>query len=234
MENNSTAELRSLILNRSSTYRFLARIYRVEVDKELLEQMSEIDPPINTDVDLPEITEGYRMLKGFLKHLTKSTITDLAVEYATIFLGVSQGRKGGAYPYESVYTSPDRLVVQEARDQVLKAYREEGLDRGEDFDEPEDHIALELEFMSYLCQKTAEALESDNGDSTLGYLEKQKYFLEKHLIPWVPAFCDDVQRLAQGDFYKAVAKITIGYLDMEQNLIGKLIDEIQGSKREPV
>ena len=226
MKNFSTAELEKLISNRGSTYGFLARIYRVEVDQELLEQMARMG--LSVEVDLPEISEGYRMLKGFLEHPTGSTLTDLAVEYARIFLGAGVKSGDGAYPYESVYTSPDRLVMQDARDQVLKLYREEGLGRAEEFNEPEDHIAFELEFMSYLCQKTTEALKDGDKGEALGYLKKQKNFLEEHLMRWVPAFCDDVQRLARGDFYKAVAKITIGYLSMEKDLIGELVDEIQG------
>lgn len=225
VKNNSTAELEKLISNRGSTYGFLARIYRVEVDQELLDQMARMG--LSIKVDLPEISKGYRMLKGFLKHLTES-ITDLAVEYARIFLGAGVKYGDGAYPYESVYTSPKGLVMQEARDQVLKLYREEGLDRAEESTELEDHIAFELEFMSYLCQKTTEALKDGDKGGALGYLKKQKDFLEEHLMRWVPAFCDDVQRVARGDFYKAVAKITIGYLRMEQDLLGELVDEIQG------
>jgi anaerobic sulfite reductase subunit A len=110
-------------------------------------------------------------------------------------------------------------------------YREEGLDRAGEFNEPEDHVALELEFMAYLCQKTTAALQSGDQGAASGYLHKQKDFLEKHLIPWVPTFCSDVQRIARGDFYKAVAKITVGYLDIERDLIGELIEEIQGKSQ---
>ncbi len=226
MESLGSGEFEELISNRGGLYGFLARIYRVEVDQELLDQMGKMNLPV--EVDVPEISEGYRMLKGFLEHLRERTVTDLAVEYARIFLGAGLARGDGAYPYESVYTSPKRLVMQDARDQVLKIYREEGLDRAEEFNEPEDHIAFELEFMAYLCQKTTEALKEGDKGRTLGYLKKQKDFLEKHLIPWVPAFCDDVQRVARGDFYRAVAKITVGCLGMEQELIGQLIDEIRG------
>lgn len=226
VKNFSTAELTKLISNRGSTYGFLARIYRVEVDQELLDQMARMG--LSIKVDLPEISEGYRMLKGFLEHLTERTVTDLAVDYARIFLGAGAKSGDGAYPYESVYTSPEGLVMQDARDQVFKLYREEGLDRAEELNEPEDHIAVELEFMSYLCQKTTEALKDGDKGGALGYLKKQNDFLEEHLMRWVPAFCDDVQRVALGDFYKAVANITIGYLSMEKDLIGELVDEIQG------
>jgi TorA maturation chaperone TorD len=163
------------------------------------------------------------MLKGFLEHLTESTLTDLAVDYARIFLGAG-GTENRTYPYESLYTGPDRLMMQDARDQVLKLYRDEGLSRAEEFNEPEDHIAFELEFMSYLCQKTTEALNDGDKNKVLGYLKKQQGFLDKHLLPWVLP----LQLLAREDFYKAVAKITIGYLSMEKDLIGEMVDEIQG------
>src|SRR4030067_764756 len=106
-----------LISNRSSMYGFLSRIYRAEVDQELLDQMARMALPARTD--LPDISEGYQMLKSFLDHITEKTVTDLAVDYAGIFLGAGT-TQNCAYPYESVYASPLRLVMQDARDQVLK------------------------------------------------------------------------------------------------------------------
>ncbi|MCJ7569352.1 MAG: molecular chaperone TorD family protein [Anaerolineales bacterium] len=227
MDNFNVAEFNELISERSSMYGFLGRIYRVEADQELLDQMAKMH--LSDEVEVPEISEGYRMLRGFLEHLTESTLIDLAVEYAKIFLGVGLIGDKGAYPYESVYTSPDGLMMQEARDEVLKIYREEGLNKADEFTEPEDHVAFELDFMAYLCDKTIEVLKEGDNDGALGYLKKQMDFLEKHLIPWVPSFCSDVIRMAQGDFYKAIAKITVGYLSMEQDLIGEIIGGIPGN-----
>ena len=79
----------------------------------------------------------------------------------------------------------------------------------------------------YLCQKTTVALEVNDTGLALGYLKKQKRFLEEHLVVWVPAFCKDVQRIGRGDFYRAIAKLTTGYLRMEQELIGELVSEIK-------
>jgi TorA maturation chaperone TorD len=224
MENPGTIKLKDLISNRVSMYIFLARIYRVEVDQELLDQMIKMD--LSLEVEVPEINEGYRILKGFLENLRDNTLTDLAVDYARILLGAGLAGAEGAYPYESVYTSPKRLLMQDARDQVLKIYREEGLDRVKEFKEPEDHIAIELEFMAYLCEKTTEALDDRNKGGAQSYLKKQRDFLEKHLLTWAPAFCSDIERCAREDFYKAVAMITTGYLDLEKELIGQIIDEI--------
>ena len=222
MSDITRAELETLISNRAGTYAFLSRLYRVEADKALLDQISEMD--LSTDVGEPEIGEGYALLQQFIGRTTESTLTELAVDFARLFLGVNRG--SGAFPYESVYTSEGRLFMQEARDEVLKVFREEGLDRAEDFNEPEDHVSLEFEFMAFLCHKTLDALQKGDDEEALSYLEKQKVFLNDHILNWVPTFCNDVEQFAQTDFYKAAAKITQGYIRLEGAIIDELLQEI--------
>lgn len=67
-----------------------------------------------------------------------------------------------AYPFESVHTSPKRLMMQEARDEVLAVYRSEGLDKLPSWKESEDHIALELEFMAVLGDRIVAAAEASD------------------------------------------------------------------------
>lgn len=218
-----TDSIAALFSNREQMYLFLARLYRVEVDQTLLDQMAQMDFSIESDQ--PGITEGYRMIGSFLARRSPDMLTDLAVDYASVFIGAGKTEGNAAYPYESVYTSPDRLIMQEARDQVLKAYRAEGLDRSDTFDDPEDHIALEFEYMAHLCQKTHAALLEEAGPAAADYLAKQKNFLERHLLNWIPSFCADVVRIAETEFYQGAARITRGYLEMEQPLIEQLLLE---------
>lgn len=227
----STSELETLVANRGSMYSFLSRVYRQEVDQELLDGMAAMD--LSAEVAVPELAEGYRMLSDFLAHgVRETTLTDLAVDYARVFLGAGLGGRQAAYPYESYYTSPQRLIMQDARDQVLQAYREEGLDRAGDFHEPEDHAALEFEFLAYLCHKAAEALRGGDVAAAAASLRKQQEFLEQHLAVWLPAFCSDIERVARTQFYKAVAMITAGYLALEQGLLGSLVAEAEGASTE--
>jgi len=113
---------------------------------------------------------------------------------------------------------------------VLLQYRREGLDRATRFHEPEDHISLEFEFMAYLCQQAALAFENQDGAAASYHFEKQKNFLEQHLLRWVPEFCHDVTRLGRMEFYKAAAKITADFLLMEGEVIAGNVahrDEVQ-------
>ncbi len=221
------AEEAALVANRASLYAFLARLFRVEVDQKLLDQMAHMQ--FDVEADEPDIAAGYRLLAAFLERRGANTKTDLAVDYAKVFLGAGVINGHAAFPFESVYTSPDHLVMQDARDQVLQAYRAEGLGADEEVDFPEDHISLELEFMAYFCRQTHAALLAGDGPAAAGCLAKQKDFLQQHLMAWVPDFCADILEYAQTDFYRGAAQVTRGYLHMEQELIEDLIAATQAS-----
>lgn len=220
-------ELLEILQNRSSTYAFLSRMYREEISSSSL---SELVSELASSTEQEDVSnEGQKLLRQFAERAQNSDLgkvrTELAAEYAGLFL--SAGRHP-VFPYESVYTSEERLLMQEARDEVLSEYRKEGLDRITDFNEPEDHIAIELEFMSYLCQRTIEAMEKGDKEGSLAYLKKQGDFLGKHLMVWVPDFCEDLEKATRSDFYKGIAGITKDYLNLEQETIGELIAEVQG------
>ncbi len=219
-------ELHELMIEREAMYQFLARVYREEVDPELLPQICQMDFPVDTGV--PEIDRGFQMLLHYLQAVKDTTLTDLASDYARIFFGVGPTQTGGAFPYESVYTSPRGLLMQEARDRVVAVYRKEGMERSAEICDPEDHLSFELEFVAHLCQKTLKAIETQDEEATASYLQKQQEFLEKHLLPWVPGFCADVERIAPSDFYRAVALITSGYLTIDHDLISDLLPVPEG------
>ena len=208
------SELLTTLENRRSTYIFLSRVYAKEVSLDLLHKLTDVQG-ING------------MLKEFIEKLKGSGLKkvelELATEYASLFLNAG---RHPVFPYESVYTSEERLLMQEARDEVLSEYRQEGLDKIRGFKEPEDHIAIELEFMSYLCQKTIDLIEKGDKEAALAYLSKQKDFLEKHLMVWVPAFCDDLEQAAKSDFYRGIARLTKSYLELEkETLVGETNDK---------
>ncbi len=221
MEDNDRFELKEVLFNSAAMYAFIARLYRQEVDQTLLDQLTALD--FTSDFDVPQVAEGYRMMDTFLKSPGEKPIVDLAVDYASIFLGCGPKQGQAAFPYESVYTSHRGLIMQEARDEVVSIYRSEGMVRDQLFSEPEDHIAFELVYMEFLCSRVQTALQNGEDEIAGAYLEKQKDFLQKHLMNWVPGFCADVERIAASDFYKAVAKITVGYLQMEQELLEELV-----------
>jgi len=214
-------EPQRVMTERQDMYQFLASVYRKEVDQELLIAMGRMDCLINTGVF--EIDHGLELLSHYLGACNQATLTELATDYARIFLGIGSGQAGGAFPFESVYTSPRGLLMQEARDEVVGLYRQDGIQCCADFHNSEDHLALELEFMAYLCSKTVQALEDQDEQAIAAAFQEQNSFLGKHLLNWVPRWCEDVERIATTDFYKGMALITAGYLVIDNHLVADLL-----------
>jgi anaerobic sulfite reductase subunit A len=216
----SVSEYTALMENRENLYHFLGRIYRLEIDQTFLDQMKVMSFP--PECGEAELALGYRLLESYLQRPGLDPLTDLAVDYAKVFLGAGMSEGDAAYPYESIYTSTERLIMQEARDKVVALYRAKGLDKDKALDYPEDHLALELEFMWRLCEETRHALAAQDWAAVAASLQEQRDFLTQHLRNWVPAFCADIQKCSKTDFYKAVGNITNGYLRMEQSILDDL------------
>lgn len=141
---------------------------------------------------------------------------DLAADYNQLFLGMSAHPVA---PYESVYTSEEGLIMQEARDEILRVYRLWGLRVPESFDLPEDHVALELEFMACLADRTRAA--ADAGEDPTGLIAAQRAFLGEHLA-WVAALCDDVEKRARTAFYYGIAGLTREHLAADEAVLDSL------------
>lgn len=213
-------KMRQLTENRRGIYRLLGRLYIKEVDETLLKQLKAMAFPCGCADE--ELEEGYRLLENCLKGITVENLDDLAVDYARIFLsaGVAQGM--AAFPYESVYTSKKRLMMQDARNSVAALYGAEGLKPGKDmFRAPEDHVGLELEFMAHLCEKEMAGIPS---------LKEQQSFCKAHLFNWIYVFTSEVVKYAQTDFYKALGKITRGFMNMERSFLDSQLLEEQSQK----
>lgn len=214
-------EYTEISIGRGNMYSFLGHIYKVEVDEELISLIHRMEFPSEGS---NKFIEGFEMIRNYIKFPILDPLTDLAVDYAKVFLGAGKTESEScAYPYESVYTSPERLIMQDARDDVLAKYREYGLDRSEDCNEPEDHIFFELEFMGVLCKQTHKSIIAEDNSAVLSCLVEQKNFIEQHLLNWVPRFCNDIEKYAETDFYKGIAKVTEAFIKMDIDITDELI-----------
>jgi len=204
---------------RATLYNFLASIFRIEADEKLLDTIKSFSFQGIDNDDENDINKGFNMLERYMANINPMTLLYLARDYARVFIGAGLESSGGAYPYESVYTSPDRLLMQEARDEIVKFYSSEKMERRENLNDPEDHIAFEFEFMSYLCSKLSESYEQNNKVDIKKYQTKQENFFNHHINRWVELFCDDVIRISREDFYKAIALITKGFIYEEREYL---------------
>ena len=123
---------------------------------------------------------------------------ELAGTYARLFLGA--GGPSAVSPYESVHTSPEGRLFQQATTDMERLLAEHGLSVT-GTPEPADHIAVELEYLAELILTGEAALE--------------RRLLDEHLLRWAPGFCDAcIDRDAKG-YYAAAARVLRGMLAMD-------------------
>lgn len=214
--------LSDLMASRAQTYGMLARLFRVEVDLPAIRELQGMRFPVATGNDLVNL--GYRQLYDYLKGAWEDSVTELAIDYVRCFIGHGVNGYSAAYPYESVYTSERRLMMQEARAEVLATFRENNLKRGR-WNESEDHIAMELEFMQRLALRTQEALCKGNEEAAIEHLHIQLDFTNDHLMNWLPMLVSDMQQFARTTFYQGLGNLTLGYIQEDKELIEELLAE---------
>lgn len=208
---------------RARSYGMLARLFREEVDLPTLRELQKMCFPQATGN--AAVDEGYHQLYAYLKRAWDDSVTELAIDYVSTFIGHGVNGYSAAYPYESVYTSERRLLMQEARAEVLATLRENELMRGA-WNEAEDHIALELEFMQRMALRAAEALGDAAEDEAIAYLRTSYDFLENHLLNWVPMLVADMRMHARTLFYQGLGQLTLGSLQEDETVLRELLDSV--------
>ncbi len=141
-------------------------------------------------------------------------LRSLKEEYVRLFEGPGHMQVA---PYESVHRKdvPEierGLVMGPSTVDARRRYAEAGLAIAKDFTDLPDHIAVELEFMYYLCAREAEAGGRGNDGE---FMSAQKEFLRDHLLKWIPEFGTAVVNTSNVRFYRDLARLTLAYVASE-------------------
>lgn len=203
-----SSEFVAVMRNRLEVYALLARLFNREVDDELFAALRAGDVLVGEDDGW---YGAFGLMRGYLES-PEASVLDLARDYAKAFCGAGSTKRNSAYPFESVYTSENGMLMQEARDEVMAWYRRFGLAKSEAWHDCEDHVALEFEFMEYLIGLAIEAEEQGNEERVDELMTAQRDFAAEHLANWVPHFAWDADHKASTDFYRGLARFASQYV----------------------
>lgn len=194
---------------------FLSKAFRLYPDKEWLQSLAVGNVFSETPLKdaHPSVELALFTLQGWSDRnengISNEQFTQLKEDYVRMFIGLDEIL---APPWESVYFNRDRMVFQEQTIQVRKWYRRFGLETQKLHKEPDDHIGLEMSFLSYLSGAALQALEENQQNRFEQLLDNQEQFLTEHLLNWGPHWCSLVKKNARTDFYQGLAVLTDGTL----------------------
>lgn len=214
-----------LALSRARVYGILAAIYSKpagDAELDVFRQWWLIVVEL-VQGNVPElIIRGLGKIQSWLEDDDSNTPDKREATLQSEFLPLFRGLRRGSSPpppYESVWVDGG-VVYGPSADRVGQKYRQFNMRILNN--EPPDHLALELYFMRFLCEKEAEARST--GQSVQDWLAEEEDFLGEHLAPWLPAFCEGIRESCETLFYSGVADITEGWICLDQEIIEGLIE----------
>ncbi|WP_139651235.1 TorD/DmsD family molecular chaperone [Raoultibacter phocaeensis] len=165
--------------------------------------------------DLGELKNRFERDKaGFLERAKR--------DFAHVLVGPHELK---APPWECVYLTKERVLFQEATLKVREAYRSENMLPSQYPRVSDDHIAIELDFMAKLSEKSCTALEAKDREECQRLLAVQRSFVREHLLAWVSAYAADVAEDAPGSLYACAGSLMAAFLPVDDQVLGELLDD---------
>lgn len=135
-------------------------------------------------------------------------------DHATLFVS---GAKGSCPPYESSHSGPDADVGMITAG-VDAAYRASGFVLDADGEAP-DHVAVELDFLSALCAREAEAATTAEAEDSR---RREHAFLASHLLRWLPSLVEAVRDARPDSFYADATRAALRFAEHDVGVIEAL------------
>jgi len=212
--------------SRMAAFRLLSDCYFLP-DPSLSEKLENLESNM-ADVCEPAAELIQSMRKEFE---AGADLEPLKIDFSKLFVGPY---KLLAAPYGSVYLESDRKMMGDSTLDAKNRYQEAGLNTAKNFKDAPDHIGAELEFMYYLIFKEIEAFANSDIETAIGFIQKQKSFLEDHLMAWVPVFAKSIIESADKPFYSNLAKATVSFLKESHRVVCSVLEAGQPNSEKHV
>jgi TorA maturation chaperone TorD len=178
---------------RSRTFGLLAGMYLCRPSREAIEAWRSL-----FGANVPEPLRELQWALFAIDVWNETVLEELLWEFTRLFIGPY---RLPAPPWESVYASSKRLLMQEAYDAVLECYGDAGVAVA-DPDVLADHVGAQMNFLAVLYERVESGTGSGND------LEMVDRFLAEHVARWVPTFARDLEKGAEKDLYRSLAAAT--------------------------
>jgi TorA maturation chaperone TorD len=188
----------------------------------LLELRSQLSArPREPDDDIDPLLDEFQSVLGPEPDLSELA-RELCVEYTRLFHANKQGL-GLAPPYESVYR--ESRLPGETTKAVVDAYADAGYEDIHGPAGPQDHLGVELRFLSMLCFDESRNWSGGEVDAARSSWTRQSDFLTRHILAWIPAYCDALERESTARYYEIVAQLTRHAIDHDKQVLRTLITQ---------
>lgn len=183
----------------------LRQVFLKEPDRKLLEGIGKISLTSEVEVErggLRGMRDSVQQNEGRLEEWADQ----LSLEFSRLFIGPAHPP---AIPFASFYLSETHSLMTEETLAVRKQYLEADLALKNLHQMPDDHIAIELDFLYYLTARSLELSKNGKNTEAEKYLKLRHDFLTDHFVLWAPSFAHQILESTSEDYFKGAASFLL-------------------------
>ena len=135
-------------------------------------------------------------------------------DYLALFTGTGSPL---APPYESVYRSHEHLMFDKQTEEVREFYRSYGWEPRFKGVIPDDHLGIELLFLTILLEKF---LNLDDYACESEMQNEIRRYIHDHILSWIPQWNEDMIKYANTIGYKGISTLIYACVEDIYGLMG--------------
>jgi len=233
-------EMAVLATSRSDAYAFFANIFNQLPDDSFVQSMRSFNledwlTSYSEDDFSGIMREGVLLIQDYVNSIqdipSETVLTELAKDRTRLLRGIMRGY-GPPPPYEFVYAGYKEAEAIKENKQVRQAYAAAGVKVLEEVKLSPDYIGVELDFMRYVTQAEAQAWSEGCFEKAHEMLQKQHAFLQDHIVSWMPKYLEEMFKEARLDFYRGIAKLTMGFVLDDNEKVIEYLKEAETNEAE--
>ncbi|EOX3120645.1 molecular chaperone TorD [Vibrio cholerae] len=215
-------ELKILNEKRAEIYWWLSSLFFKELSEQdiALYHSAEVRTFLSGLADEQSLSREVKHLVEALNRLQdrQDAQLELAADFCDLFL---KSDRDSALPYASVYADQGLLNGKTAQ-QMRELLSAHGVKVEQNLNEPEDHLAIQLDFLAHLA---ISANQIEHSAQLSLALQAQSDFISQHLLTWLPAFAERCTQFDAFGLYSAAARLALAFIQQDKHCLDELIQE---------
>lgn len=159
----------------------------------------------------PALQQPVESFRGAINRLKvrENAQLELAADFCGLFLSTP---KSGALPYASLYVGKTGLLNDKPAQDMNTLMAQYNIAQRKEFNEPADHIAVELDFMGHLI---IQANHQQNDENREKVMQAQLSFVNNMLLNWLPIFAQACQSRDHFGFYSTAVDLLVAFCQLD-------------------
>ncbi len=217
--------IKVLLAGRSGMYRLCQSILGNEPTAELLEQITSQSAcqvfQLFTEGQetFTQATEALIEAANEWRTVGEPILAKISNNFTVLFVGPAMPE---APPWESYHLGAHHTLFEKITLEVRKAYVDQGFVPAAYPHIADDHIGIELDFLTRLAEKAEAAYEAGDVLIVMDTLKATEQFLHEHLGKWISRYADCINKSNQSYFYKEASVVLEAFLDIDRQALSEL------------